>query len=295
MEIRLLKYFVAVAEELHFSRAAVRLHIAQPPLSQQIRKLEEELGVQLLSRSKRRVELTEPGRVFLASARSILAQTESAIAEVRRASRGEVGRLPVALVGSATYEDAIPEILRVFRERYPDVAITLHELSTGEQLKALRDGHIQVGFLRPPVHDVGLALDTVFHEPLIAALPVTHQQANEQCVPIAALANDPFIMVPHAQGLGLYELVVSACLQAGFTPQISQEAGELQTVIGLVAAGFGVSLLPAAARKLHSNGVVYVPLAAPVPVIEIAAAHLHTDTSPVLAAFLSVVREKAMS
>jgi DNA-binding transcriptional LysR family regulator len=292
MELRLLRYFVAVAEELHFSRAAERLHMAQPPLSQQIRALEAELGVQLFRRTRRRVELTEPGRVFLASARDILARAETAVEEVRRAARGEVGRLIVGVVGSAAYEDAIPGALRAFRERYPDVAIALRELPTGEQLAALRDGRIHIGFLRPPAPHDGIVLETVFREPLIAALPAAHRLAEAREIAVESLAEEPFVMVSREQGLGLHDLVMGVCAAAGFQPRVTQEAIELQTIIGLVAAGFGLSLVPAAARRLQRSGVTYVPLAPPGAEVEIAAAWPTGEPSPALAAFLGLLRER---
>ena len=173
MELRLLRYFTVVAEELHFSRAAARLNMAQPPLSQQIRRLEEELGVQLLARTKRHVELTDPGRLFLDSAREILARVDRAVTEVQRAARGEVGHITIGLVSSVSYEDILPRVLRAYRERHPSVAITLQEMSSGEQLTALREGRIQVGFLRPPIQGLGITTLTVLREPLVAVLPAS--------------------------------------------------------------------------------------------------------------------------
>jgi len=291
MELRLLRYFTVVAEELHFSRAAARLHMAQPPLSQQIRRLEEELGVQLLARTKRRVELTEPGRQFLASAREILAQADRAVAQVQREARGEVGEIAIGMVSSASYGDTLPRVLRVYRERHPSVAITLHEMSSGEQQTALREGRIQVGFLRPPLHEPGLATTTVLREPLVAVLPADHPLASRKRIPLAALAGDPFILIPRSHGLGHLDLVMGACLRAGFTPRIAQEAREIQTVVGFVAAGFGVSLLPETVQRLTHSGVAYVPLTPPKVLIEIAAAHRSGDASPLLAAFLAVLKE----
>jgi DNA-binding transcriptional LysR family regulator len=291
MELRLLRYFTVVAEELHFSRAAARLHMAQPPLSQQIKRLEEELGVQLLARTRRRVELTGPGHLFLASAREILAQVDRAVLQAQRAARGEAGEIAIGLVSSASYEDSLPRVLRAYRERYPAVAITLHEMSSGEQVDALREGRIQAGFLRPPLHELGITTTTVLREPLVAVLPADHRLAGRRRIPLAALAEDPFIMIPRSHGLGILDLVMGACLAAGFAPRIAQEAKEIQTVVGFVAAGFGVSLLPGTVRRLAHGGVAYVPLAPPQVLIEIAAAHRSGDASPLLAAFLAVLRE----
>ena len=291
MELRLLRYFTVVAEELHFSRAAARLHMAQPPLSQQIRHLEEELGVALLARTRRHVELTEPGRQFLASAQEILAQVDRAVLQAQRAARGEVGEIAIGLVSSASYEDTLPRILRAYRERHPAVAITLHEMSSGEQVAALREGRIQVGLLRPPIHEPGLATTTVLREPLVAVLPADHRLAGRRRIPLAALADAPFIMIPRSHGLGILDLVMGACLAAGFTPRIAQEAKEIQTVVGFVAAGYGVSLMPRAVRRLSHSGVAYVPLAPPQVQIEVAAAYRQGDASPLLAAFLAVLKE----
>lgn len=291
MELRLLRYFIAVAEELHFTRAAERLHMAQPPLSQQIRQLEEELGVALLARTRRRVELTEPGRQFLADARRILAEVDQAVHRARRAARGEVGELTLGMVTSAALEDTLPRLLRAYRQRYPSVAITLRELSTGEQLAALREGRIDLGFLRPPVHEPGIVLTTLVREPLVAVLPAAHPLARRRRIPLKALAAEPFIMIPRQHGLGILDLVTGACLQAGFTPRIAQEARELQTVVGLVAAGFGISLMPGTVRKLRHSDVAYVPLLPPGIFIEIAAAHRAGEVPPLLAAFLGVLHQ----
>jgi LysR family transcriptional regulator, benzoate and cis,cis-muconate-responsive activator of ben and cat genes len=295
VELRLLRYFTVVAEELHFSRAAARLNMAQPPLSQQIKRLEEELGVQLLARSKRHVELTEPGRQFLEAARGILTQVDRAVAQVRRAARGEEGHITIGLVSSASYEDILPKVLRAYRERHPSVAITLREMSSGEQLVALREGQIQVGFLRPPIQEPGITTITVLREPLVAVLPAAHYLASRRRIPLAALAKDPFIMIPRSHGLGILDLVLGACMKAGFTPRIAQEAKEIQTVVGFVAAGFGVSLLPETVRRLQHDGVAYVPLTPPKVLIEIAAAHRSGDASPLLAGFLAVLQETIAS
>jgi DNA-binding transcriptional LysR family regulator len=291
MELRLLRYFVAVAEELHFSRAALRLHMAQPPLSQQIRKLEEELGVQLLTRTKRRVALTEPGRQFLGSAQEILAQVDRAVTQVQRLGRGEAGRIAIGMISSVAFEDTLPRVLRAYRSRYPGVSIALRELDTGEQLAALQENRIQIGFLRPPILEPGLTMTPFLREPLVAVLPAEHPLAGRKRIALQALANDPFIVVPRSQALGGLDLVLEACVRAGFTPRVAQEALELQSVIGLVAAGFGVSLLPRAAGRLVHSGVAFVALAPPELCIEIAAVHLTENRSPLLAGFLATLRE----
>jgi DNA-binding transcriptional LysR family regulator len=293
MELRLLRYFVAVAEELHFTRAALRLHMAQPPLSQQIRRLEEELGVPLLVRTKRHVALTEPGRQFLVSAREVLAQVERAVGQVQHMGRGEAGRLAVGMVSSVAFGETLPAVLRAYRARYPLVSITLQEMGAGEQLAALQENRIQIGFLRPPVQASGLAMTSFMREPLVAVLPAEHPLAARKRIPLRSLAADPFIAVPRSQALGGLDLVLGACFRAGFSPNIAQEALELQSVIGFVAAGFGVSLVPAAARKLMHSGVAFVSLAPPEEFIEISAVHLAENRSPLLAGFMAILRKAA--
>jgi DNA-binding transcriptional LysR family regulator len=216
---------------------------------------------------------------------------DQAVHRARRAARGEVGELTLGMVTSAALEDTLPRLLRAYRQRYPSVAITLRELSTGEQLAALREGRIDLGFLRPPVHEPGIVLTTLVREPLVAVLPAAHPLARRRRIPLKALAAEPFIMIPRQHGLGILDLVTGACLQAGFTPRIAQEARELQTVVGLVAAGFGISLMPGTVRKLRHSDVAYVPLLPPGIFIEIAAAHRAGEVPPLLAAFLGVLHQ----
>lgn len=244
----------------------------------------------MLVRDKRNVALTEPGRLFLASAREILTQVDRSVLQVRRAGRGEVGQIDIGMVGTAIYEDILLRALGAHREHHPEVAIVLHEMSTGEQLAALREGRIQIGFLRPPVKDPRIALTTVLREPLVAVLPSTHRLAARECIPLSALAEDSFIMWPRNHGLGLLELVLGACEKAGFTPQIAQEAKEVQTILGLVAAGFGVSIMPQMVCKMRQSGLTYCPLTRPDLLIEIAAAYGSGKASPLLTQFLATLR-----
>lgn len=289
MELRLLRSYVAVAEELHFSRAALRLHIAQPPLSRQIRRLEEEVGVQLLKRTQRRVTLTDPGRMFLESARAILAQVEESVSLVQRMDRGEAGHISIGMTSSVAFGDALPRLLRRFREGHPAVSISLQEMSAGEQMAALREGRIQVGFMRPPLREARVSLTPFTREPLVAVLPVEHPLAGRRRIPLMALARDPFITVPRSEAVGGLDLVLEACLQAGFRPEIAQQAQEIPSVIGYVAAGFGVSLLPQAARRLAHGGVSFAELSTPRVFIEMAAVCLAGQDTPLLAAFLGEV------
>lgn len=288
--MRHLRYFVAVAEELHFGRAALRLHMSQPPLSQQIKQLEEELGVKLLHRTKRRVELTEAGEAFLREASVALSQVEAAAEAAKRASRGETGKLSVGFVGSAAYE-VLPEILKTFRERYPAVEITLEELTTAQQVKVLGEGRIEVGFVRPPVEEEDLAVKTVLREPLVAVLPADHSLWEWADLPLGTLKDESFIMTPRRLGPSFYDQIVGACREAGFSPRVVQEAIQMQTIIGMVAAGIGVALVPASESNLTRKGVVYKPIQDEGLEVELAAVWAPEAPSPPLRAFLKIVEE----
>ncbi|HEY3328704.1 MAG TPA: LysR family transcriptional regulator [Capsulimonadaceae bacterium] len=293
IELRHMRYFVAVAEELHFGRAAQKLYIAQPPLSQQIRHLEQQIGVELFDRSHRRVRLTEPGRVFLDQARKTLAQAEYSIKSAQASAIGETGRIEVGFVSSATFDDIIPSIIRNFRERHPGVVLALHELTSAEQVQALRDGTIHVGFVRPPVGDDTLTLETVLSEPLVAALPSSHPLARAESVNLADLANDSFVMLPRHMNLSLHDQILSLCQDAGFSPRVAQEAIQLQTITSLVAAGIGVSLVPASLQNVRRGGIVYREMPGIAARIDMAAAYRAEEVSPALALFLAVTKETA--
>jgi DNA-binding transcriptional LysR family regulator len=289
MELRHLRYFLAVAEELHFGRAASRVHIAQPPLSQQIRKLEQELGVDLFSRTKRRVALTPAGQAFLEEARLVLAQAERAVRTARRAGRGEIGQLAIGFVPSADL-DVLPRVLRAWRARYPHVEIELHSLLPAAQVEALRDGRIHVGFVRVPVDDGGLVVESIQREPLLAVLPRGHRLARAQRVRLADLAPDTMILFPRRDSPGYYDVFISACRRAGFTPRV-MHPGSMQANLALVSAGLGVTLMPSSIRSLRRSGVVYRPLAPPVPHVEMAVAYRRDERSAVLPVFFQVLRE----
>jgi DNA-binding transcriptional LysR family regulator len=289
VELRHLRYFVAVAEELHFGRAAVRLHIAQPPLSQQIRRLENELGVELLRRNRRSVQLTDSGRLLLEESRPLLVQAERIEQLLGQSSAGEVGRLGIGFVGSATYE-TLPRILREFRSRFPKVELRLEELTTAGQAAALKAGRIDVGLIRPPVGDSSLELTPLVEERLVAALPDSHPLAARKKVPVAALAEEPFVLVPRQLGTGLYDDVLAVCREAGFSPNVVQEASEMQTIVSLVSAGIGVSLVPESVETFSPPRVAYRPLTGPNASLEIALAHRPDDRSPLVARFREVAK-----
>ncbi|MBE9192331.1 LysR family transcriptional regulator [Gloeocapsopsis crepidinum LEGE 06123] len=288
MELRHLRYFITVAEELNFSRAAERLHIAQPPLSQQIRDLEIELGVKLFERTKRRVELTTPGKVFLEKSRLALQQVEQAVIAVQKASRGEIGRLVIGFNSSATYS-ILPKILRVFREQCPDVELDLQELTTRQQCDRLHHNQIDVGILYLPIESETLSTMTILQESLILALAATHPLAALPEVSIKALTQEPFIMPPHHLGGGLYNQILRFFQQTNFIPNVLQEATQLQTTISLVAGSIGIALVPASLQNLQRSGVVYKTLQEPTPEIEIALAWRKQDSSPVLQNFINTV------
>ncbi len=236
MELRHLRYFIAVAEELHFGRAATRLLIVQPSLSQQIRQLEEELGFPLLRRTKRSVELTDAGKVFLAAAQGILVQVQEAKRAAQRAYRGEVGRLVVGYISSSTY-DLLPVMLRAYRERFPHVEIVLRELTTPVQIRALEEDEIQVGLLRLPISTPLVDVEVVRREPIVCVLPEGHPLARQERIAVSMLANEPFVLQSRQHGGGYYVQLMKLCLASGFSPNVVQEVTETHTIVGLVAAG----------------------------------------------------------
>ncbi|MBF2075078.1 MAG: LysR family transcriptional regulator [Synechococcales cyanobacterium C42_A2020_086] len=290
MELRHLRYFVAVAEELHFGRAAERLHMAQPPLSQQIRQLEEYLGFQLFYRTKRSVRLTEAGQQFLDDTRQLLRQLEQAIETGRQISRGERGQLVIGFVSSAAY-NVLPLILRAFRSQVPAVRLELHEMATNEQLQWLREGKIDIGFLRPPVEDKTLHLQIIVREPMVVALPETHPLAAESQIALAALANESFILFPRLLSPRAYDQIIGLCQQAGFSPKVVQEAMQMQTIVSLVAGNIGVAIVPVSLQNMQRTGVIYKPLAEPAPCAEVAVAWRSNDTSASVHQFLTIMRQ----
>jgi DNA-binding transcriptional LysR family regulator len=290
MELRHLRYFVAVAEELHFGRAATRLSIVQPSLSQQIRQLEDELGFPLFQRTKRSVELTEAGKVFLSAARDVLAQVQEAKRSAQRAYRGEVGRLVVGYTSSSTY-DLLPMMLRVYRERFPHVEIVLRELTTYEQVRALEEEYIQVGLLRLPISTPLVNVEVVRKEPIVCVLPEQHPLAVQERIDVALLAQEPFVLQSRHRGAGYYVQLMKLCLTAGFSPNVIQEVTELHAIVGLVAAGIGVSLVPLSTRNIRSQGVVYRELAGTAPMTEMALAWRRDLHSALVQNFLTVAKE----
>lgn len=290
IELRHLRYFIAVAEELHFGRAADRLHIAQPPLSQQIRQLEQELGFQLFYRTKRSVVLTEAGQVFLVECRRLLRQLDQAVELGRQVSRGERGQLVIGFVGSAAY-NVLPGLLRSFRAQVPDVDLELHELTTDQQLPWLRENRLDLGFVRPPIEESEFNLMTILQEPLVAAVPETHPLAQQAQISLKSLATEAFILFPRPLAPGLYDQIISLCQQGGFSPHVVQEAIQMQTIVSLVAAEMGIAIVPISLHHLQRTGVVYKPLVEPTPKAEIALIWKKNDSSPTVQQFLTVVAQ----
>lgn len=262
IELRHLRYFTAVAEELHFGRAAERLGMAQPPLSQQIKSLEELVGYPLFER-RPQVRLTTAGEALLEVARRTLAQVEEGLELTRRAGRGEAGRISVGFAASIL-TTALPEILRTYREQYPGVELRLRELSSAAQAAALAEGSIDVGFVREAVvQGSDLICEPILREEFVAVLPPSHALAGREQLPLGDMAGEPFVHFPRAVAPALYDQIADACRRAGFRPRVVQEAQEWLTILGLVEAGLGVSLVPASFRRLRWGGVQYRPLAPP--------------------------------
>lgn len=291
MELRHLRYFRAVGEELHFGRAAERLHIAQPPLSQQIRQLERELGVELFTRTTRSVELTPAGRTFLQRAIEILGAVDDAGLEARRIAAGVEGRVAIGCVGSATYS-LLPELVRALGESLPGVEVSVRgEMLAPAQIDALEAGAIDLALLRPPVSRDDITIETVRRDRLLVALPAGHRLAERAEVTATDLRNEDFVVhVGHGRSV-MSSLVTGICADAGFTPRIRQEVSETSTLVTLVAAGLGVAIVPDPTAALDIAGVRYVPLAPATLGVDLVAAHLQTHGSELITNVLEVLRD----
>lgn len=267
MELRHLRYFAAVAEELHFGRAAQRLHMAQPPLSQQIRKLEQELRTKLFNRTKRKVDLTSAGQLFLERARVILESAERAVSEMQRVSNGELGQLRVGFMSSAML-DIFPPVLRQLARTLPGVEVQLLQRSSQDQLAMLVDGTLDAGFgdlagsvTETRVNGVVLDVLAVTHERLVVAVPLDHPLARRRTIALRDLADEPWISLPRQPRTGFYDQIVGLCQLAGFSPRILRESEQLPTVLTLVAAGFGVALVPDCLLRVWEGEAAFRPLA----------------------------------
>ena len=269
IELRHLRYFIAVAEELHFGHAAARLNISQPPLSQQIQALEQQAGAKLLSRTNRSVALTPAGRQFLADSRQILSQVEEAVARAARLHQGETGELRIGFTSSAPFIKAVSDTLSSFRRHYPDVHIQTREINTREQIAPLNEGALDLGLMRNTLLPDTLAWQVILQEPLLAMIHRDHPLATRSAVSLHELAREPFVFFDPHVGTGLYDDILGLLRRYDLTPVITQEVGEAMTIIGLVAAGLGVSILPASFRRVQLDEMRWLPSFEPVAVLEV--------------------------
>ncbi len=293
LDLRQMRQFIAVAETMSFRRAAERLHMAQPPLTATIRQMEEELGVILFERSNRITRITEAGKVLLEEARRTLAQAERAAVLARRAGTGAIGSLRIGLVASAVRQ-VVPPIVRRFRASHPEVSVDLQEATTAQQLEALREDRLDLGIVVLPLpigREKGIEARTILRRHLVAVLPAGHRLSknSDQRLRLAALAWEDWVLFPSHLGPGLHDRIVAACAQVGFAPTVTQRAVQMETIIGLVAAGIGVSLVPETFAGDRRQGVTFRRLAGPATPIryEIALIWRKADPSPALAAFIA--------
>ncbi|MGE7759650.1 LysR family transcriptional regulator [Peribacillus sp. NPDC097895] len=290
MELRQIEYFTVVAEELHFGRAAIRLQMTQPPLSQQILQLERELGVKLFERTKRHVELTNAGKVFLHEVRHVLTRLEFAKAAALKAQMGVLGRLVLGFVGSATF-DILPIIVRAFNEQFPYVDLVLREMPTPMQIEAFHSKDIDIGFVRNPVVDPIISLLPVHQETCIAVVPKLHPLAQRASISMGDLSTERFILVEREVWPSWYDDILSKCHDAGFSPIIRQNVKEIQTVVGLVAAGLGISIVPRSTGNLHARDVAYVNIEGEAPRVEMSIAWRTDDNSTMVKQFLDTAKQ----
>jgi DNA-binding transcriptional LysR family regulator len=285
LETRHLKYFIAVAEERHFGRAAARLHMAQPPLSQQIRQLEEQLGTPLFVRTTRKVDLTPAGQVLLDRGRVLLQELAVLESDVRQVGDGATGVLRVGFTGTATYR-LMPVIVQAARRTLPGLRITVQgEMLTPQMETALEEGRLDAAVLRPPVHSSGIALKLLEQDQLVAALPADSPWAEKGTLDLSALAAEGFISYPGYSAVS--NIFVDACRSAGFQPKVVQEAKETSTLLSLVAAGMGIALVPMTSRMFSFQGVAFRPLRNPPPV-DLAVAWMAGSETPLLRSFLEL-------
>lgn len=258
MELRQIKYFITVAEELHFGHAASKLGIAQPALSQQIQQLEQELGGALLNRNKRSVSLTDGGKIFLTEAKVLLAQSLHAQELARQAFSGTIGELILGFVESATW-DILPKVILNYRKQYPNVKITLRHLHTVKQINALQQGNIHVGIIGLPISDPNICCHKIKEDPFLVALPIDHPLSSMKEIFITDLAKENFVATNREAGPAYYDNMVKVCMDAGFSPSIVQTANEMVPILSLVSCGMGIALINESAKHLR-NDILYKPL-----------------------------------
>ncbi|MEU4744220.1 LysR family transcriptional regulator [Actinosynnema sp. NPDC023658] len=292
MELKHLRAAVAVADHLHFGRAAAALGTAQPPLSQTVKALETELGVSLFHRDTRNVEPTRAGEAFVADARAVLSMVDGAARRARAAGRGEVGSLAIGMVGSSVLHP-LPMIIREFRARYPAVTLSFTVLPTTSQVEQLRTAALDVGLLRPPLPGPAddLELVPVAREPLVAAVPNDHPLARRKRVHVRSLAGEPFVLFPRHLGPGLHDEITALCRRGGFTPRVAQEAVQMATIVGLVAAGCGVGIVPGSTAAQARPDVAFLPLSPVVRLVDLAIALPVAGRSAVAVDFTALARD----
>lgn len=290
MDIRQLRYFVAVAEEKNFSRAAERLHVSQPPLSTQVKALEGELGVELFRRSNRGVALTVAGQLFYDEVRIVLRRLEQARLKAQSAGRGDIGLLAVGFVSIVDY-GVLPPTLKCFRAQFPGVEVELHEFTTDAQIKEIRAGRLDLGIGIGPVEEPDLVFEAIWREKLVLAAPAGHPLLRrEGPVSLAVLANESFVITPRDVAAGLHDLIVETCREQGFTPRITQRARQMQTIISLVASGMGFALVPESVRNLQRSGVQYRSLRGVSARIELGILRPRDDANPPAEHFTAVLK-----
>jgi DNA-binding transcriptional LysR family regulator len=278
--------FAAVADELHFTRAARRLHVAQPALTKRIQQLEHRLGVRLFVRTRRAVTLTADGEQLLEKARQVIRAAEDLAATARRLSDGELGRLRIGFTPSAPHL-VLPALMRAFRRQHPAISCVMTEASSEDQIRQILEGELDVGILRPPaVRPATLVCTTFLEEPYVAVLPRSHRLAGARAIALVDLASEPFVLIARRVVAAIHDQIVAACVEAGFTAHVVQEATHIHAVVSLVAAECGVSLLPKSAAELGVRDVVCKPLKQTSLRTVVAVAHLRTSTSPAVRAFV---------
>jgi DNA-binding transcriptional LysR family regulator len=291
VELRHLRYFLAVADELHFGRAAERVRVAQPAISQQIQRLERAIGTRLFDRNRREVRLTPAGAALRAHARRAVDDVELGVRAARRAAAGEIGNLTVGFLETAA-STIVPRAVRAFQAAHPDVELTLRELGVGAQIDGLDSERLDVGFLRPPVESAGLVFEKLIDEELVAAVPSGHPLARRESVVARTIAGEPLVLLAREVVPGLYDQVLALSQEAAAAGNIAQEATSIQAVLGLVAAGLGIAILPASVRSLSRDGVGFVAIRSrhrsPLFI-----ARRRGDDSPLVSRFVAAARDAA--
>ncbi|BAU67386.1 LysR family transcriptional regulator [Stanieria sp. NIES-3757] len=291
LDLQHLQTFLVVAEEMNFGRAAERLHIAQPPLSRQIQRLEKNLGVELFNRSKPQIQLTSAGKVFVREATKILKQVDLGVQLTQRASRGEIGKLAIAFEGSSL-SDLVPRSIQSFRQQFPEVEILIQEMPTKQQIQALLEERIDLGFIVPQQQLDNLMSEIILEESLVVAIAKDHPLASQEKIEIGQLQQESFLVGFNDGSCGLDRTVIQVCQQAGFEPKLMSVTNEMQLILGFISTGMGVALLPNSIRNIQRKGVVYLPLQSSTVTSSLAIAWREDTPCSTLDNFLNIVRTK---